>query len=116
MGPSDRGGDDLAGGFLYWHDLHGRSVGDFVGTSFGLWLTIGAAAALVAFGIGMFATAPTLKRMLAVGGQIAQAEGAPPPELVTELGSLQARGRALAKMNLAFVSIAAFSMSTARYW
>ena len=106
----------VAGGFLYWHDLFGRSLGDFLGTAFGLWLTIGAVSALIAFAIGLFATAPTLNRMLAVGGQIAQAGDASPPELVAELGALQARGRALAKMNLTFVTIAAFAMSTARYW
>jgi hypothetical protein len=64
----------------------------------------------------MFATAPTIKRMLAVGGQIAQAGDAPPPELLQELGALQVRGRTLAKWNLAFVTIAAFAMSTASYW
>jgi uncharacterized membrane protein len=107
----------VAGGFLYWHDLdlYGN-LGDFIGSAFGLWLTIGAISALVAFGIGMFATAPTIKRMLAVGGQVAQAGDAPPPELVQELGALQAKGRTLAKLNLTFVTIAAFSMSTARYW
>ena len=36
--------------------------------------------------------------------------------LVQELGALQARGRSLAILNLALVSLAAFAMSTARYW
>jgi len=107
----------VAGGFLYWHDLDQfDSLGDFLGSAFGLWLTIGALAALVAFAIGMFLTAPTIKRSLAVGGQIAKAEGPPPPELIKELGALQAKGRTLAKWNLTFVTIAAFSMATARYW
>ena len=107
----------IAGGFLYWHDLQQYGdLGDFLGSAFGLWLTIGVISALVAFGIGMFATGPTIKRMLAVGGQIAQAGDAPPPELMKELAALQARGRSLAKMNLTFVTLAAFAMSTARYW
>lgn len=107
----------VAGGFLYWHDLDQfPSLGDFLDSAFGLWLTIGALSALVAFGIGMFATAPTIKRALAVGGQIAQAGDAPPPGLLQELGALQAKGRLLAKWNLTFVTIAAFAMSTARYW
>lgn len=107
----------VAGGFLYWHDMQVYGgLGDFLGTAFGLWLTIGAVAALVAFGIGMFATAPTLKRTLAVGGQIAQAGEQAPPELMQELAALQAKGRTLAKLNLTFVAIAAFAMSTARYW
>lgn len=107
----------VAGGFLYWHDLQlYGNLGDFLGSAFGLWLTIGAVAALVAFGIGMFATKPTIVRSLAVGGQIAQAGEAPPPDLMKELGSLQARARTLAMWNLTFVTIGAFAMSTARYW
>lgn len=107
----------IAGGFMYWHDLQAYGgLGDFLGEAFGLWLTLGAVAALVAVGIGMFLTAPTLKRMLAIGGQIAQAEGPPPAELVQELGAVQAKGRALAKWNFAMVAFAAFAMSTARYW
>ena len=107
----------VAGGFLYWHDLDQfDGFGDFLGSAFGLWLTIGAVAALVALALGMTATAPTIKRMLAVGGQVAQAGDAPPPELLKELGGLQAKGRMLAKWNLTLVTIAAFAMSTARYW
>jgi hypothetical protein len=107
----------VAGGFLYWHDVQlYEDLGDFLGSPFGLWITIGALAALVAFAIGMFVTKPTIERSLAVGGQIAQAGEAPPPQLVQELAALQTRGRMLAKWNLTFVTIAAFAMSTARYW
>jgi len=107
----------VAGGFLYWHDLQlYDDLGDFLGSAFGLWLTIGAVAALVAFGIGISATRPTLQRMLAVGGQVAQAGDQASPELRRELTALQAKGRSLAKLNLTFVTIAAFAMSTARYW
>jgi hypothetical protein len=91
-------------------------LGDFLGTAFGLWLTIGALAAIVAVAIGGALTKPTLERSLAVGAQIAQAGGEPPPGLVQELAALQARGRSLAILNLALVSLAAFAMSTARYW
>lgn len=107
----------VAGGFLYWHDMQEfGGLGDFLGSAFGLWLTIGAVAALVAFGLGIFATAPTLRRSLAVGAKIAQAGDQAPPELMQELGALQARGRTLALYNLTLVTLAAFAMSTARYW
>jgi len=107
----------VAGGFLYWHDMQARGgLGDFLGTAFGLWLTIGSLAAIIAVAIGGALTKPTLERSLAVGAQIAQAGDQPPPELIQELASLQARGRSLAKLNLALVTIAAFAMSTARYW
>jgi uncharacterized membrane protein len=107
----------VSGAFLYWHDWEATgSLGDFLGTSFGLWLTIGAIAALVAVGIGAFATKPIMGRSLEVGGRIAQAGDPPPGEMVHELQTLQARGRTLAKWNLLFIAIAAFAMSTARYW
>jgi hypothetical protein len=107
----------VAGGFLYWHDWQqAGSLGDFLGSSFGLWLTLGAVSALVAVGIGMFATRPTIVRSLAVGAQIAQAGEQAPEALKQELAALQHKGRTLAKFNLAFVTFASFAMSTARYW
>jgi hypothetical protein len=36
--------------------------------------------------------------------------------LLQELAALQAKGRSYAKLNLALVTLAAFAMSTARYW
>jgi len=107
----------VAGGFLYWHDWQQfASLGDFLGGAFGLWLTIGAISALIAFAIGLFATRPAIVRTFAVGARIAQAGEQPPEELVREMAALQARARTLAKLNLTFVAIAAFAMSTARYW
>jgi uncharacterized membrane protein len=101
----------VAGGFLYWHDMQAfGGLGDFLG------LTIGALAAIVAVAIGAALTRPVRERSLAIGAQIAQAGGQPPPELVQELAALQAKGRSFAILNLALVSLAAFAMSTARYW
>lgn len=107
----------VAGGFLYWHDWQQfASLGDFLGNAFGLWLAIGAVSALIAFGIGLFATKPVIVRSLAIGAQIAQAGEQAPDELKQELAAAQARARTLAMTNLTFVTIAAFAMSTARYW
>ena len=107
----------VAGGFLYWHNLDTfGGFGDFLSSAFGAWLTLGAVAAIAAFLLGLLATKPTIDRMLATGAQIAQAGDQPPPQLVQQLGSLQARGRRLAITNFALVATAAFTMSTARYW
>ena len=107
----------VAGGFLYWHDVQAfGSLGDFLDSAFGLWLTIGALASIVAVAIGGAVAKPTLERSLAVGAQIAQAGDQAPPDLVQELAALQTKGRSLAKVNMALVAIAAFAMSTARYW
>lgn len=107
----------VAGGFLYWHNVDiAGNLGDLLDTNYGVVLTLGAVAALIAFGVGWFATRPTVQRTLALGGQIAQAGDQPPPELVQELQATQAKARTLAKVNFTFVAIAAFFMATARYW
>lgn len=107
----------VGGGFLYWHDWQqAGSLGDFVGSEFGLALTIGSASAIVAFGIGLFGTRPAVERLLALGAQMAAAGDAPPPELGQELQRTQARARTLAKTNFAFVTLAALAMATARHW
>ena len=63
----------VAGGFLYWHDqqVYG-GLGDFLGTAFGDTMTAGAIFALIAFGIGLFATKPTLQKGFDVGAKIAR--------------------------------------------
>ena len=107
----------VAGGFLYWNNVDtAGSVADLLDASYGVAITLGAVAALIAFGIGWFATRPTVKRTLALGGQVAQAGEQPPPELVQELQATQAKARTLAKVNFTFVALAAFFMATARYW
>jgi hypothetical protein len=107
----------VGGAFLYWHDWQQvGSLGDFVGSGFGLGLTIGSVSALVAFLVGLIGTKPTIDRILALGGQIAAAGDPPPAELTQELQRAQARARMLAKTNLTFVAIAAVTMATARYW
>jgi hypothetical protein len=111
-------GSTIAGGaFLYWHDWQQTgSLGDFLGSGFGLGLTIGSVSAIVAFLVGLLGTKPTIDRMLALGGQMAAAGDPPPADLAEELQRTQARARMLAKTNLTFVALAAVTMATARYW
>jgi hypothetical protein len=107
----------VAGGFLYWHDMQAfGGLGDFLGTAFGDAITFGAIASLIAIGIGGAVTKPTIVRALAVGEQIAAVGDQATPELREELAALQAKGSRFAKINLGFVTIAAFAMATARYW
>lgn len=107
----------VGGGFLYWHDWHETgSFGDWVGSTFGLWLTIGTVAALLAFLIGVTITRPNVHRMLALGGQIAQAGGEPTPEQGREMKAVQTRLKAAARTSLGLIAVAAFTMATARYW
>ncbi len=107
----------VGGAFLYWHDAQASGgLGDWVGSSQGLWITIGSVAALLAFSIGLFGTRPNVDRMMALSGQIAQAGAEPPEDLVRQLQRIQARLKGLARTSLGLIAISAFSMATARYW
>ena len=107
----------VGGLFLYWHNWQeAGSLGDWVGTPFGRGLTIGSISAIVAFLIGLLGTKPGVDRLMALSRQAADAGGAAPPELGQEIQRMQARLRALARTNLAFVTVAVLTMATARYW
>jgi uncharacterized membrane protein len=106
----------VGGLFLYWRDwdLFG-SLGDWLGSSFGAVLTIGALAAIGALAVGIFATRPTVARLLALGRSAAEA-GGPTAETAASIARAQERLRALARGQLVMISIAVIAMATARYW
>jgi hypothetical protein len=107
----------VGGAFLYWHDWQATgSFGDWIGSTFGLWLTIGTVAAILAFLIGLLVTRPNVRRMLALGARIAQAGGEPTPEQARQLQALQVRLKAAARTSLGLIGVAAITMATARYW
>lgn len=111
----------IAGGlFLYWHDqqIYG-GLREFLHMRMGVVLTIGALSAITAFLFGLFGTRPRVMRFLGLAGQAAAAaeSGEPPsPEIVAQMGALQAQLKILARVSLAFVLVAVLAMSTARYW
>ena len=107
----------VGGAFLYWHDWQVTgSFGDWIGGSFGLWLTVGTVAAIIAFLIGLFVTRPNARRMLALGAKIAEAGGQPTPDQAAEMRATQGRLKVAARTSLGLIAVAAFTMATARYW
>ncbi|HEX9124163.1 MAG TPA: hypothetical protein VF984_12555 [Actinomycetota bacterium] len=107
----------VGGLFLYWHDWHlYGGLGRFLDTGFGIGLTVGAVAAILAYLIGLFGTKPGVDRLLALGRQVAEAGGPPTPEIAAELPALQARLKVLARTSLALIAIAVLAMATARVW
>ncbi len=106
-----------AGLVLYWIDWHdAASLVDFATHGRGLGITLGALSALTAFFIGLLATRPTANRFLSLAGQVAASGQPPSPEVGQQMQQLQAKLTKLAKVNLAFVTIAVLCMATARYW
>src|SRR5438093_7955133 len=76
----------IGGLFLYWHDWHTfPSFGDWISSSFGATITIGAVAAIAALVIGIFGTRPNVIRLLSLGRQVAESGGPPSPEVAAEI-------------------------------
>jgi hypothetical protein len=107
----------VAGLFLYWRIWHAYgSLGDLASSRYGLSLTIGAVAAIAAFGVGLFGTRPNAARLLELGARAAGSEGGPQPELAREIARVQGRLKVLARVALALIAIAVLGMATARFW
>lgn len=107
----------LAGAALFWQDARrSGSLGSFVRSDFGLAMTVGALAALVALAIGLAIVAPGMERAVRTAGSLARLDGPPPPEQAERLRALQARTRRASRTALSLIAIAAAAMATARYW
>ena len=101
---------------LYWHDWHlYGSFGHWIGSAFGVVLTVGALAAVAALGIGFSVTRPNVMRFLALGRQVADSGGPPSAEVGAEMGAIQARLKFYARVSLGLLILAVLAMSTARY-
>ena len=107
----------LAGWILWLRDLdlYG-SLGDWLGSSFGLVLTIGAVLATVAFVIGLVGIAPNVERLVDLGGEIAAGGGPPTPEQGAAMERTSKALEAASKVDLVLLLLAATAMATARYW
>jgi uncharacterized membrane protein len=106
----------LGGLFLYWHDWQvSGGFGQWIGSSFGAVLTLGAIASIVALATGVLATRPSVLRLLALGRRAADA-GGPSPEMAGEIGRIQQRLKLLGRTQLTLLTVAVLAMATARYW
>ena len=106
----------LAGAYLYWKGWDAAGgLGEWLDTSFGLSLTIGAVAAIVAFLFGLFGTRPNVARMLAIGGAVAASGGPPTPEQTAELATIQRKLGLYGRTSLALLGVAVIEMAIARY-
>jgi hypothetical protein len=97
-----------------WNDV--GSFGDWIGSSFGLVLTIGAIAAIGAFFSGFFGVGRNVERMVALDGRVAESGWPPTPEQGQEMGRLQAEIKKHSITDLILLLVAVSAMATARYW
>jgi uncharacterized membrane protein len=107
----------LAGAVLYWKDVElSGSFADFVGSNFGLAMTIGGIAALLALAIGLTIVSPGMERAVRTAGELGRQAGPEAPEQAERLRAMQVRVRRASRTAVALIAIAAAAMSTARYW
>ena len=106
-----------AGLFVYWHDVQTfGSLGDFVGTAFGLALTIGAVLGIAAAIWGSTKVGAKIDEMVHYADGAMPAGGPPPAEVIAELDRHGAQLKTNSIIDLALQLGAVIMMSTARYW
>lgn len=106
----------VAGAFLYWRGWHTyASFGDWIGSTFGASLTVGALLAIVALGVAALFTRPTIGRLVSIGQQVAESGGPPTPERAAQIGELQHRLVVAERVSFSLVLLAVAAMASARY-
>jgi uncharacterized membrane protein len=106
----------FAGAILYWHDWHLQtSFSDWIATSFGKALTVGALLAIAGLGVAGSVTRPTIRRLVSIGQQVAESGGPPSPETGARIGVLQHRLVVAERLSFTLVLLAVVAMSSARY-
>jgi hypothetical protein len=108
----------VAAGWVMWlRDLNDYgSLGDWVGSRFGLGITIGAVLATIAFVEGAYGIGRNVERMVDLGDTIAASGGPPSPEQSAEIGRIGAALERFGKIDLVLLLLAVAAMSTAQYW
>ncbi len=92
------------------------SIGDWVGTSFGLGITIGAVLATTSFFLGYYGVGKNVERMVDLGDTIASSGGPPSPEQQSQMAQIGAALEKHGKLDLVLLLLAVTAMATARYW
>ena len=106
----------IAGSLLYWRDWHTYpSFGDWIGSSFGASLTVGALLAISGLVVAATVTRPTIGRLVSLGRQLAGSGGPPSTEQAARIGALQRRLVVAERVSFSLVLLAVVAMASARY-
>jgi len=104
----------LAGLLMYWRDTRGLDP-DLIGTAFGITITLGAIAAIVAVGFGASVVRPNMLAAMAIGQEVAASGGPPTPEQAAKVQELQGRVRSAGNVIVPLLVFAVVAMASARY-
>ena len=108
----------VTAGWLIWlrNANEYGSIGDWVGTSFGLGITIGAVLATISFFLGYYGVGKNVERMVDLGDAIGASGGPPSTEQQAEMSRLGGELEKHGKTDLVLLLLAVSAMATARYW
>jgi HAMP domain-containing protein len=112
------GATNVLAGWVLWLrnlDLYG-SFGDWVGSRFGLVITIGAVLATISLFVGAIGVGRNVERLVDLGNEVAASGGPPSAEQQTRIGQLTSALERHGKLDLVLLLLATIAMATARYW
>lgn len=108
----------VVAGWTMWFknmdDFGGLS--EWLGTNFGVAITIGAVLATITFFVGYFGVGRNVERMVDLGDKIAASPEPPSAEQQAEMARIGAALERHGKLDLVLLLLAITAMSTARYW
>jgi uncharacterized membrane protein len=107
----------IAGWVMWLRNLdNAGSLGDWVGSNYGLGLTIGGVLATVAAFVGWTGVGANVERLVDLGDQVATSGAPPTPEQQARMDGLGREIEKHGKMDLVLLLLAVTAMATARYW
>ncbi len=107
----------VAGWLLWFGDMDDYGgLSDWIGSSFGLGLTIGAVLATTAAFIGYFGVGRNVERLVDLGDSIAASGQPPTPDDGARMAKIGADLERHSKIDLVLLLLAVTAMATARYW
>ncbi len=104
----------ISGVLLYWR-VSGGFNENWLTSGTGIGLTIGAIAGIIAAGIGLSVSYPTIKRMVALGAEIASSGGPPTADQQQTLMQIQGKLRSAGQAVAVLLVVAVLGMATAQY-
>lgn len=108
----------VVAGWIMWLrnlDAYG-GLSNWVGSRFGLVITVGAVLATITFVVGFLGVGRNVERMVHLGDEIAGSGGPPTPEQAASMQRLGAALEQYGRIDLALLLLAITAMATARYW
>ena len=107
----------VAGWIMWFRDLNQfGSLGNWLSSSFGLVITIGAVLATIASVEGSIGVGRNLERMVDLGDEVAASGGPPSAEQQSQMHRLGGEVEKWGRIDLVLLLLAVAAMATARYW